>query len=321
MSTAPPAYFAATPHDAVVHDWSNAMESTQTSAVAVGAVRATRLFDAYKRWTPAFEAIPKEEVYTSLNVDIASAVTLVTGAIKEILPLKEQAARELPLADLSVFDNVESIALAMGYAAARHQASSLPVLALQELSSKVVSCHELLRGECELGVKRGLLPAQPITQLRGIVGYKSQAADVMTMVALVRENWSRLQGRTGLSLAEVDEAEMYADQLLTAIGEREQLPTTTAATLDARQRAYTLFMRTYDAVRRIVTYLRWDEGDADSIAPSVYAGRKRSKESEATPEAPAAAPAQVTPGVPTTSSGHAAKDVPAGMPGASPYTA
>jgi len=54
--------------------------------------RATRLFDAYKRWTPAFEALPKEEVYTSLNVDITSAVTLVTGAIKEILPLRSSVS-------------------------------------------------------------------------------------------------------------------------------------------------------------------------------------------------------------------------------------
>ncbi len=40
-----------------------------------------------------------------------------------------------------------------------------------------------------------------------------------------------------------------------------------------RARAFTLFSRAYDQVRRAVNVLRWDEGDADSIAPSLYAGR------------------------------------------------
>ena len=39
-------------------------------------------------------------------------------------------------------------------------------------------------------------------------------------------------------------------------------------------RAFTLFSRAYDATRGAVTYLRWNEGDADDIAPSLYKGRE-----------------------------------------------
>lgn len=35
-------------------------------------------------------------------------------------------------------------------------------------------------------------------------------------------------------------------------------------------RAYALFARAYDEVRRVVTYLRWHERDADQIAPCLY---------------------------------------------------
>ena len=31
----------------------------------------------------------------------------------------------------------------------------------------------------------------------------------------------------------------------------------------------------YDQLRRMMSYLRWSEGDADSIVPSLYAGRGR----------------------------------------------
>jgi hypothetical protein len=53
-------------------------------------------------------------------------------------------------------------------------------------------------------------------------------------------------------------------QLLTPVSEREQLPTATAATADVRQAAYTVFLRSYDELRRAAEYLRWREGDANA---------------------------------------------------------
>ena len=56
-------------------------------------------------------------------------------------------------------------------------------------------------------------------------------------------------------------------------------PAATAAAALDRQRAFTLFARRYDELRRVVTYLRWHQGDADRIAPSLYRRRhkRRSK--------------------------------------------
>ena len=45
-----------------------------------------------------------------------------------------------------------------------------------------------------------------------------------------------------------------------------------------RARAYTLF---YDDARRAVIFLRWHEGDADSIAPSLHPGKSASKKKPA----------------------------------------
>jgi len=42
------------------------------------------------------------------------------------------------------------------------------------------------------------------------------------------------------------------------------------AAADARNRVFTLLTRRYDQVRRAVVFLRWDEGDADRIVPSLY---------------------------------------------------
>jgi hypothetical protein len=49
------------------------------------------------------------------------------------------------------------------------------------------------------------------------------------------------------------------------------------AAADLRNRAFTLFTRGYDQMRRAVAFLRWDEGDADKVVPSLYAKHRRSK--------------------------------------------
>lgn len=53
-----------------------------------------------------------------------------------------------------------------------------------------------------------------------------------------------------------------------------------AAAAELRVRALSLLVREYEELRRMVTYVRWFEGDADTFVPSLYAGRggRRPKE-------------------------------------------
>lgn len=291
------------------------METVQTPAENAGTNNP--LYDAHVRWSPECQAIPKEDLLTSINVDIPSVVSMVRGATKQILPLRERCVVALPEEDLSVFDRVESQVLALAYAHAQHQNTQKAVPPLQDISARCVFKHDILSTALSLGIKRGLLPAQALRDLRGPVGYKNQAADLVAMVALYRDHREALAGRIGLDDADINEAESLAYQLYGAIGERDQMPVTVAATTEARQRMFTLFMRTYDSIRRIVHYLRWDEGDADEIGPSVYAGRRRKdsdlkqgqSDGDTTPAAQPEKPAAAQP--------KPANDVPVGMPGSS----
>ncbi|WP_437591731.1 hypothetical protein [Sorangium sp. So ce1000] len=86
-------------------------------------------------------------------------------------------------------------------------------------------------------------------------------------------------------------------QLLAALGVREhgKGPGPTEAA-DKRARAFALLVHAYDQTRRAIAYLRWNEGDADSIAPSLYKGRGgRTASSSDT----AAAPDDTAPADPT----------------------
>jgi hypothetical protein len=59
-----------------------------------------------------------------------------------------------------------------------------------------------------------------LKDLKGPLGYKNQAFDLLTLLTMGREAWPRIQGKTAVTSAELDEAETLADQLLTAVGER-----------------------------------------------------------------------------------------------------
>ena len=60
----------------------------------------------------------------------------------------------------------------------------------------------------------------------------------------------------------------------------------------------------------MLTLLRWNDGDADEIAPSLYAGRTRSRADDDTDTG-----APVTGPTPTTN------PIPPGMPGSDPFRA
>ena len=89
---------------------------------------------------------------------------------------------------------------------------------------------------------------------------------------------AKIEHKTAATAEEVHRAGDLGPLLLAALGVREHGTTATPAeAADRKVRAFTLFTTAYDQVRRAVTYLRWNEGDGDSLAPSLYKGRGGSR--------------------------------------------
>jgi hypothetical protein len=107
--------------------------------------------------------------------------------------------------DVALFDDIETQALAMGYAHSRFLAASMPVLPLQELSNRVVEKRDLFAADCTALAARQLIDAQRLKELKGTVGYKNQAFDLLTLIALMRENWQKIQGKAAVTLEELDQ--------------------------------------------------------------------------------------------------------------------
>jgi hypothetical protein len=127
--------------------------------------------------------------------------------------------------------------------------------------------------------QRGFVDGQKLKELKGPKGYRNVAFDLFTLAALLRENWDKVLGKTAVQAMELDQAETLADRLLTAIGAREQAPAVAAETADNRQRAFSLFVESYDHARRALTFVSSaPTGPACPVAPRATGAGPRSRE-------------------------------------------
>lgn len=109
------------------------------------------------------------------------------------------------------------------------------------------------------------------------------AFDVLGLVQVFEDKWEQINGKTGITTDELEQAAGLANDLVTAVGRRDQAAAPTKEESLLRQQAYTVLVRAYNDVRDGLTYLRRKEGDVDSIAPSLWAGRGKRPTEEAWP--------------------------------------
>lgn len=275
----------------------------------------TKSPNALERVLPDLLQIPTNAL-RPVNLDITSMVVTIAGtlpALRELRPAIVAAAGE---AYGKHIDNLEAYADAANLARADYLIAATPP-DMVTVSDEVVAARDLLLADVTPLVKRKLISVAELGELRGSVGFRNQVLDLQQLVAIFRKHWDAIAAFTPVKLADLDKADALAKRFIDALGAREQGPAPTAELADLSQRAFTQAVNTYDQVRRAVSFLRWNEGDADDIAPSLWAGRGgRRAEVITTPVI--AAPVVTDPATPVITT-PAAPPVAPGLPGASPF--
>lgn len=258
------------------------------------------------------------------NVDAGSLVNTMMGALPEVLKYQAECAETFPRSDNRNFTNLERRARAFAYANVLHKIAIAPKVPVQQLSDALLRKRAVIEAEVRAWAARGVVDKAALEAIPGIQGYNNQALGLLAVTALARGALASMAGKTTVTSAELDEAEIAADELLGAVGERDQQPAAELATADIKVRAYTLAVLTYDAIRRDITHLRWDHGDVDEIVPSLRsklskrrATEAKNDEPEQEPEVDASASSHASGVVPAITAPEA--DVPPGMPGANPF--
>ncbi|WP_437290179.1 hypothetical protein [Sorangium sp. So ce406] len=275
---------------------------------------------AFDKALPEIEALSPDRLIP-LNLDVPRVVSQVLGVLPGLRALRGDIAAHLPTFDIARLDRLETYALAAWYAHLLWLSSGGAENALKPLLAEATPLRENLLGDAEALARRGLLDAATVADIRAGQGHIDIANDLVALSALFSASWSEIAGKTAATEEEVKRAGEIGPQLLAALGVREhgKGPGPTEAA-DRRARAFALLVHAYDQIRRAVAFLRWDEEDADVIAPSLYKGRTgRATSSTDT----TAAPADEAPAGPTASPGTPAPVTPAGTaappaPGAAP---
>jgi len=273
------------------------------------------LFDeSYARVKADLDALKVEDLL-QVNLDVTTAVTSILGLLPEVKALREQIVKQLPAFDIAAFDKLEDYALALSFANTGYLAVTQPPDDLQELNSNATKMHDRLLADAQALAEHGLLDGGQLAQLKGGNGYKNLAQDLQLLSRVMREGWDKIQNKSATTAEDLKAAYQMSVRLMRIVGLREQGPALLAAATDQRLRAFTLFITVYEDVRRAVAYLRGRQGDADTIAPSLYPGRPRRRPSEPDPTAPnGTQPAGNTPSPSPTGSGSATTTAPAVSP-------
>ncbi|UJR82999.1 hypothetical protein [Sandaracinus amylolyticus] len=167
--------------------------------------------------------------------------------------------------------------------------------------------HTLVFTDAESLANRKLIERARVEAGRPVQGYRTLVTSTLVIVSLLREHWSAVRGKTPLTVDDLERVEKKAQTMLQRLNEREQGSTRLPAA-ELRTRAISLLVRTYGEVRRMLTYVRWWDDDADSIAPSLWSGRRRGSRNDVvtptepgTPVTPIPTPGPINGGGPFTS--------------------
>jgi hypothetical protein len=283
-----------------------------------------RLRSALDKVRRELDALNREDL-VPINFDPIAAVVTARGAYPNIAKYRGLILT-LQGFQSEHFEQFETYVQAAYCAQTLLQAASAPPEQLQELIAEATELRESLLSDATALAKRGLISAVTLDTLKGNTSYKTVASDLMTLTHLFRGVWAKIVGKTCVTEEELDRAEVLSDEVIYDLGQREQVPSKIADVSLERQKAYTLFLTAYNQLRRAITYIRWNEGDADEIAPSLFGGRKRKVGSKEDSSPDATAP--ITQVSSTSTIAHQLAAVPTektepiavGLPGANPFT-
>jgi hypothetical protein len=242
----------------------------------------TALFEeAFEELLPAMKALRAGEV-TPVNLSIPGAVTTALGVRHSLLALKDRIADALPGTERDLPEKLVDFALALSHAHTLYLVATRANDPVPSLSEEGMKLRSLLFSDARALVHRGFVDGQALRGYKGSVGYRNLAFDLQMLAQLFRSCPESVRDRSAVRAVELQRADELAAGILAGLRRRTAPDPAVEAAADVRNRAFTLFTRRYDELRRAGVFLRWNEGDADQLVPSLYTKHHRSKKKNAT---------------------------------------
>jgi hypothetical protein len=232
-----------------------------------------RLRESLERVLPELTKLRRTEL-APLNLDPLAFTAMVQAVIPAAMELRPEIETLIPSFDFRNLDQLETYCLALVQSHALYISVKAPSAEFLDIIQEAIRLRSRLSIDAKALVNRGLIHAAPQSSGGKSKGYKNIAKDVLTLSNLLRASWDTVSSKCAVSKKELDRAEVLADRIIQFLGYRDRAPHLLAEAAQQRQKVFTLLMNAYSQVRRAVTYVRWDQGDSEKIAPSPYGGKR-----------------------------------------------
>ncbi len=258
-----------TSHSSAAHV---ASESPSAALAAISPGRADTAA-ALERVTPRALALPPEAVLR-INTGIAAALLRARRALPAIVALRQQMARlvDFDVARLDAFDDTTNALYELDV---RRQAAS-DAESLPKLTDECIALRNRAFIDAEPLVHRGFIDPAEIEAIKDGQGRDDLARDLTRYANIFESVKKNPAAVTAVTDEEIAHMRDRAAALRAAIETPSDATPAQREAQELRQRVYSLFVTDYDQLRRAVTYLRWDHGDADAIAPTLFFKRRSS---------------------------------------------
>jgi hypothetical protein len=232
--------------------------------------------EAYARVRPDLDALPAEDV-GRITARVSVVISIALGALVHIEALWTLLAT-LPLLDITALRKLRDYVYALYYVDLLAMPSTEGAADVPAMLAEAMPMRDRMLSVAEGMAKYGLVDAERVAAIRSGLGHLDAARDLGALAELFGGLAPEHQSRLPVPASEIDRAAELSLHLLAALGRRRVgsdgagLPSRYE---DDRARAFRLVVRSYDHARRAMTYLRWQEGDADQLVPSLFSGKRR----------------------------------------------
>lgn len=239
---------------------------------ACGATDPLRtMLTAWERTRDRREAIPAQEA-PLMRLDLTTAVIAMRGAHERLLPMRERIVGEFASFDARNFDELPTYCAAATYANARYVSATTvgPEVAIVDVvANGEKQSAKMMRAYASLA-DAGLVSLEALAAIREGKGWRSLSERLHALVALGLARWEEIKKASILRDEDLALASSLGEAIVRHFARKSKTKAASEAQID-RRRALTLAVRAYEEVRRAVQWVRWHEGDADELAPSLYA--------------------------------------------------
>jgi hypothetical protein len=239
---------------------------------------------AFNKLLEIIRAVPKEE-QRHVNLDLPGVFTTIYKTLAQSAVYEPKVAK-LEFTDHPAIKMLPDLVLAGLYIENEIASTSQ---ATNELAPKIeegTALAQVMVADIKALVLRKVLPVDALADYNSGNGFHALATNLGHVARLADRHWAAIEGRSGITRADIDRAGELNQEIFKYLGERAVNGGDLAQLAVLRAQNFTLIVRAYDELRRAIAYLRYHEGDVDEIAPSLFAnrgGNRNRKDDKVTP--------------------------------------